>query len=30
MTQRREKGGDDASWGDTTLNGPKNKENSCG
>jgi hypothetical protein len=29
-TPRREKGGDDASWADANLTGPKNKENTCG
>jgi hypothetical protein len=29
-TLRKEKRGDDVSWADTNLIGPKNKENLCG
>jgi hypothetical protein len=30
VAPRRGNGGDDASWGDTNLTGPKNKENPRG
>jgi hypothetical protein len=30
MAPRRGKGGDDISWADVNLTGPKNKENSRG